>query len=42
MGKETMYITNLFKKTDIKIAFWTNNTIQKLLTHNQQTSDIHS
>jgi hypothetical protein len=42
MGKETTYITNLFKKTDIKIAFRTNNTIQKLLMHNQQTSDIHS
>jgi len=42
VGKETTYITNLFKKTDMKIAFRTNNTIQKLLMHNQQTSDIHS
>ena len=42
VGKETTYITNLFKRTDIKIAFQTNNTIQKLLMHNQQTTDIHS
>ena len=40
--KETTFITNLFKKTDIKIAFRTNTTIQKLLMHNQQTSDILS
>ena len=42
VGRETTFITNLFKKTDIKIAFRTNNTIQKLLMHKQQTSDIHS
>jgi len=32
----------MFKETDIKIAFWTNNTIKKLLMHKQQTSSIHS
>ena len=42
VGKETTYITNLFKRTDVKIAFWTNNTVQKLLMHNRQTTDIHS
>jgi len=42
VGTETTLTTNIFKKTDIKIAFWTNNTIQKLLMHKQQTSDIHS
>ena len=42
VGKETTFITNLFKKTNIKIAFRTNNTIQKLLMHKQQTTDIHS
>jgi hypothetical protein len=30
-GNETTFITNLFKKTDLKIALCTNNTIQKLL-----------
>jgi len=29
--KETTFITNLFKKTDLKIAWCTNNTIPKLL-----------
>jgi len=42
MGRETTFITNLFKKTDIKIAFRTKNTIQKLIMHKQQTSDLHS
>jgi len=42
IGKETTVITNLFKKTNIKIAFRTNNTVQKLLLHKQQTSDLHS
>jgi NCAIR mutase (PurE)-related protein len=42
VGKETTFVTNLFKKTNIKIAFRTNNTIQKLLMRKQQTTDIHS
>jgi hypothetical protein len=29
-GKETMYITNAFKHTDLKIAFRTNSTIENL------------
>ena len=40
--KETTFITNLFRKVNIKIAFQTNNTIQNLLMHKQQTSDIYS
>jgi hypothetical protein len=31
-GKETTYITNLFKRTNIKIAFRSNNTICSQLT----------
>ena len=33
VGKETSYITNVFRQTDLKIAFHTKNTIGKLLTH---------
>jgi hypothetical protein len=40
--RETNFITNLFKKANVKIAFKTNNTIQKLLMHKQQKKDIHS
>ena len=42
IGRETTFITNLFKKTNIKIAFQTNNTIQKLLIHKQQALEIRS
>jgi predicted methyltransferase len=42
IGKETTFITNLFKKFNMKIAFRTNNTIQKLLIHKQHQTDIHS
>jgi len=31
IGKEAAFITNLFKKTDLKISWRTTNTIQKLL-----------
>jgi len=41
-GKETNFITNLFKKTILKIAFRTNNTIQSLLKHKQQVPDIYT
>jgi hypothetical protein len=33
VGKETSYITNIFRQTDLKIAFRTKTTIGKLLTH---------
>jgi hypothetical protein len=42
IGKETNFITNLFKKTNIKIAFRTNNSIQTLLSHRQQKTEIYS
>jgi hypothetical protein len=32
IGKETMFITKLFKNSSVKIAFTTNNTISKSLT----------
>ena len=40
--KETTFITNLFRKTELKVALRTNNTIQSLLTHKQQTPDKYS
>jgi len=42
IGKETTFITNLFRKANIKISFRTNNIIQNLLIHKQQTSDVYS
>ena len=42
IGKETTFIPNLFSKANIKIAFRNNNSIQNLLIHKQQTSDIYS
>jgi len=39
VGRETTFITNVFKKTDRKIALRTNNTIQGLLMHNKQITD---
>ena len=42
IGKQTTFITILFSKANIKIAFRTNNTIQNLLIHKQRTSDIYS
>jgi len=37
-GKETNFIKNLFRKTNLKIAFRTNNTVHCLLRHKQQVS----
>jgi len=42
IGKETTFITNLFRKTNKKFTFRTKNSIQNLLMHKQQTSDIYS
>jgi len=42
IGKETSFITNLFKKTNIKIASRTNNTIQRQLMHKQRRTEVHS
>jgi len=37
LGRETTFITNIFKKADIRIALRTNNTLQKLLMPKPQT-----
>jgi len=42
IGKEIIFITNLVRKTNLKIAFRTNNTIQMLLKHKQQLPDIYT
>ena len=42
IGKETTFITNLFRKTDLKIALGTNNTIRSLLMHKQQAPDRYT
>ena len=41
-GKETNFITNLFRETNLKIAFRTSNTTQSLLKHKQQPPDIYT
>jgi hypothetical protein len=41
-GEETLYITNAFKHTDLKIAFRTNNTIKNLLRHRNPMPDKFS
>jgi hypothetical protein len=42
IGKETHFITNIFKHTDIQIAFRTKNTIQNLLKPRKPTPDKFS
>ena len=42
MGTETSYITNVFRQTDLKIAFRTNHTIGNLLRHKNPTPDKFS
>jgi hypothetical protein len=42
IGKETTFITNLFKKTEPGIALRSNNTMQSLLMQRQQTSDKYA
>ena len=41
-GRETTYITNIFKKTNLKIAYKTNNTIDKRLTHKTHKTDKYT
>jgi hypothetical protein len=41
-GKETTYITKLFKRTNIKIAFRTNNTIYSQLTQKHHKMDKYT
>ena len=42
VGKETSYITNLFRKTELKIAFRTTNTTGNLLSHKNPNPDKFS
>jgi hypothetical protein len=42
IGKETTFITNLLKKTDLKVASRTNNTIQRLLMPQLQPPDKYA
>jgi hypothetical protein len=42
VGKETFYITNILRQTDLRIAFCTNNTIGRLLTQNKPPPDKFS
>jgi hypothetical protein len=42
IGRETTFFTNIFRRTNIKIAFCTNNTIGNRLMHKQQTTDKHT
>jgi hypothetical protein len=42
VGKETRYITKLFKTHNIKIAFQTKNTLEKHLCHNKLTTNVYN
>ena len=42
IGKETTYITNIFKRTELKITFRTTNTLASLLTHKDRALDKYS
>jgi hypothetical protein len=42
IGKETSYITNIFKWTELKISFRTTNTLGNLLTHKHHVHDKFS
>ena len=42
VGKETSYVTNIFRRTDLKITFRTTNTLANLLTHRIHTQDKYS
>jgi hypothetical protein len=42
VGKGTSYIINVFRQTDFKTAFHTNNTIRNLLSHTNPAPDKFS
>jgi len=42
IGRETAFITNLFKKANLRITLRTNNTLQKLLMPKLQPLDKYS
>jgi hypothetical protein len=41
MGKETMYITKLFKKFNMNIAWQTTNTLEQHLNTTKHKTDIY-
>jgi hypothetical protein len=42
VGRETSYITNIFRRTELKISFHTTNTLGNLLTHKHHPQDKFS
>ena len=42
IGKETSYITNIFRRTELEIAFRTTNALGNLITHRHQSHDKFS
>jgi hypothetical protein len=38
VGKQTIFITKIFKNTNVKVTFTTDNTLQKLLVTRQKTN----
>jgi hypothetical protein len=42
VGRETLHITNIFRKTDLKIAFRTTNTLGNLISRKNHTTDKFS
>jgi hypothetical protein len=42
IGKETSYITNIFRRTELKMTFRTSNTLGNLLTQKHQHRDAYS
>jgi hypothetical protein len=42
IGREMTFITNIFRRANLKIAFRTNNTIDNRLMHKQHKTDIHN
>jgi len=41
-GNETTFITNIFRRANLKIAFRTNNTVGNWLMHKQQITDRYA
>jgi hypothetical protein len=42
IGKETTFITNIFRRANLKTAFRTNNTTGNILMHKHQMTDRHT
>jgi len=41
-GKETIFITNIFRRANLKIAFHTNNTTGNWRMHKQEITDRYT